>query len=184
MPESLGAEFPSPADLFSFELLFWCILLAAFCCAFIHQNQRKKKSIEIKFKGKNWIEFVWTWIEKERLQTVRGKGEIERLGRSLGFILARIKIDKVFLFISVTIYLCTRYSGRWLCASEKSKSVVGYNRSTILYAFCFVCCVVSIIFGNKLYKINNFISTFFWWLLCLQTFPNQYKKVIQISDWV
>jgi hypothetical protein len=57
-----------------------------------------------------------------KLHTVRGRGERERLGRSLGFILARIKIDKAFLFIFFVLVFIW-YDEMWVC--EKSKSVDG-----------------------------------------------------------
>lgn len=86
-------------------------------------------------------EFRWNWeigseLEKARLLTVVGRGERERLGRSWGFILARIKIDKAFLFIfSVSIY--TRNES--VCVIVWEIVISGqYNGSTMLPNVCWI----------------------------------------------
>lgn len=66
----------------------------------------QKQNVRIKTAPKNEAKFKG--LERiGRLLTVRGIGERERLVRSLGFILARIKMDKAFLFIFLHIYFRT-----------------------------------------------------------------------------
>jgi len=71
--------------------------------------------------------------ERERLNTVRGRGERERLGL---FILARNKIDKAFLFIffmELFTYMGKRERVLCVYVCEKSKSVFG-----IIEPLCFL----------------------------------------------
>lgn len=86
------------------------------------------------------------------LLTARGMGEREMLVRSLGFILARIKMDKAFLLIFYYFYYSPIY---WVKHVRSAIEINNwYSEWSLLSAFG--SCVTSL-FGNNLFL---FVSSY------------------------
>ena len=101
------------------------------------------------------------------LLTVRGIGERERFVRSLGFILARIKMDKAFLFIFYT-YIYFRIFICW----KNVCSEIKINKLVLVNQLCFL--LITSLFGNNLDYLCFHLLIPSEWTLLATCKPHKY----------